>query len=134
MQYIRPSVSIARGYRPVSRSRKDYPKKKQPKMSVVQKNIELRSVLKSIAQDYHDTLDAIEYLCCNALHKDIPYEIVDVLGDEVCRPKKNDCVDAIHDVLRAYIKLKSEKQFWFLTSIALFVVIVVQFLIFGGIL
>lgn len=134
MQYIRPSVSIARGYRPVSRSRKDYPKKKQPKLSILQQNIELRGDLKRIARQHYDTLEDIDVLSGEVLRRDIPREIVNVASDEYYCPKKDDCVDALHDILRAYVKLKSEKQFWFLMSITLFVAIVVQSLIFGGIL
>lgn len=124
MQYIRPSVSIARGYRPVSRSRKDYPKKKQK--SILQINQEIREVLHLKMNDYVYLLDMVDILSVSILQADIPCHQELICGKTYCFPMPDKCVDALEEIRHKNIKMKSSRNFFATISIGLSIVVLVQ--------
>ena len=124
MQYIRPSVSIARGYRPMSRSRKDYPKKKQK--SILQINQEIREVLNSKMNEYVYLLDMVDILSVSILQSDIPCHQETIYGKEYCFPMPDKCVDALEEIRHKNIEMKSSRNFFATISIGLSIVVLVQ--------
>ena len=94
MQYIRPSVSIARGYRPMSRSRKDYPNKTAN--SKTKKNLQI--------MQYNTEL----YNAVNILTAAIEYTSICVLGKTITATDKtkeaNLYSDALAEIEEAFAK------------------------------
>lgn len=132
MQYIRPSVSIARGYRPVSRSRKDYPKKKQK--SILQINQEIREVLHLKMNDYVYLLDMVDILSVSILQADIPCHQETIYGETYCFPMPDKCVDALEEIRHKNLKMKSSRNFFAAISIGLSIVVLVQALMLLGVM
>ena len=69
MQYIRPEISLTRGYRPMSRSRKDYPNKTAN--SKTKKNLQIMQYNTELYNAVNVLTTAIEYTSICVLGKPI---------------------------------------------------------------
>ena len=116
----------------MSRSRKDYPKKKQK--SILQINQEIRDVLISKLNEYVYLLDMVDFLSVSILQADIPCQKEIIYGKTYCFPMPDKCVDALEEIRHKNIKMKSSRNFFATISIGLSIVVLVQALMLLGVM
>lgn len=126
MQYIRPSVSIARGYRPVSRSRKDYPKPKHKSNSILQINKELKCNLELVLKDHNYLKEIVDLLTIAVLRKP-----VSSLGSQ---DNIETFIDALEEIRVEHRTLKHRYRLLkiVLITYAILQVLIVGYMYFGG--